>query len=183
VDKTGEVNVDDRVHGPDERVTGGAPHSHFCEAERRASAELARVEVMVGDRVSPNAQIAEASLAGPVPRAMREELGPEGETEATEVGSEVRRVRVADVELPSCHELSLHDRPEGQGIEVGNEMVEGFGVKVPAEPLELSREHDRVGQIDLRGREAASRAHTANSRVRGLDLVEGAAPLIFPLQA
>ena len=59
-------------------------------------------------------------------------------------------------------------------------MISGFGVEVTAVALKLGGDHDRIGVVQLHGREAPARTSTADGGVRRHNLIELWQINIFP---
>lgn len=154
--------------------------SYRWQGERGRS-ELGGIEVLVGNGVSPPAQLLELPLPILISGIVSAHLTPERQTQPGEVRSDIPCVRVASVKLARKDELRAKCRVEDGGADGTNQMVYAFGMKIAAESLELRGQKHRVRLVDLLRGPAPTGRVPPDRRVSRRDSVELGCPRSLPL--
>jgi hypothetical protein len=140
------VITHDAIDGTGKTPAGPAPALNYRQAEGGRTSEPGRIEILVGDGVSPGIQAVE--YLSPLIVTCRGNIHtrPEiGDTQFAEVATHRRLIRVAMIQLPVRQQLSfdrrakVYGRGGGRG-DHGNQAVHGLGVQVAAESLEVGRQ-------------------------------------------
>jgi hypothetical protein len=155
------------IESPSQTPAGSPPTAHLPQSKGRCPAELARVEILVRDRVAPVIELLEVAPAMSIPHLVAYHFGPEVDAKPTEICPEACGLGVPAVEVAAARELRLQQRPDRwrrcQGRHQG---IDAFRMKVAAEPLELGRQQDCVGLVNLLGRKTTAALGAAHGRMR-----------------
>src|SRR5262245_45329175 len=142
------MNTHHFIEGDCEPVANPAPGSDLLQSEGRAAQDR-RVEIMVGDGITPAVQFVQLRLPGLVSGIVRFYLISEGKAEPIEVRTYVTRIGVSPVKCPVQEEHLLQGRLERRRCEPEHQMVCAFRMQLTAKSLELRREHQGIRLIDL----------------------------------
>jgi hypothetical protein len=118
------LRPDDAIESPSELIARSAPSPDVSETGRGIAEEVsllcAEVEVLMCDRIPPRVQLLEPSPPPNVPNIGSVKLRPKVQVEAPKVLTDVRRRRIASVQLAVLGHRQSERNLERKGLHLGD---------------------------------------------------------------
>ncbi|HEY8666871.1 MAG TPA: hypothetical protein VIL86_09410 [Tepidisphaeraceae bacterium] len=161
------------IESSGEKITRPAERSHHRKRQRRR-VQPSRQKILMRDGVPPAIQFLKQVLAALVMGGRdRLDAVPKVEVEPIEVRADRAGGRISYVKLPVCRQDHAKNIPARIGVEVlPAQPLDGFGMKIPAEALEVAGNQDEVGVVDLQHGITSPARVAAYGRVSILDLIQ-----------